>query len=344
MKQYNIAIVGATGLVGAEALSILANFNLPIGNVIALASPEKVGETVYFGDKPLELLELKAGVFKDNNIDVAIFATSAKISKKFGYVALRERVTVIDNSSYFRLKEGIPLVVPGVNEEELKKINRACIIANPNCTTTQLVQVLKPLDSAFGIKRVDVATYQAVSGAGKDGVNEFLEQKKAFFDFKIDDITPKAFDHRIELNVIPHIGKFVSNGYTEEEMKIVNETQKILDKNMEISATCVRIPVLRSHSEDITIEFYEDIKVDKVREALYNAKYLVLYDDVDKNIYPMPLISTDTDETFVGRIRQDIYDSKKVHLWCCADQLRVGAATNALRILRSYIKVKENNK
>ena len=203
-----------------------------------------------------------------------------------------------------------------------------------------MVQILKPLDDAFDIARVDVSTYQATSGAGKEGMTELVEQLQAFFAFKLDECEPKVFAHQIAMNVIPHIDVFQPNGYTKEEMKMVNETSKILHKNIPLSATCVRVPVLRSHSEAITIKFNKDFDLDKVRSILSTAPSVVLVDDPENKKYPMPTISSDTNETFVGRIRRDNFDDKILHLWCSADQIRVGAATNAVRIALKWI---ENN-
>jgi aspartate-semialdehyde dehydrogenase len=203
------------------------------------------------------------------------------------------------------------------------------------------VQALKPLDDVFDIQRVDVATYQAVSGAGKSGMEELVKQMQDFFAFRLDESKHEAFVHQIALNVIPHIDKFMDNGYTKEEMKMVNETQKILHKKMEISATCVRVPVLRSHSEAITITFRKDVDLNKAFEALENGKNIKVVDDPSKNLYPMPIIATDTDYTYVGRIRKDIFRDNVLHIWCVADQLRVGAATNAVRIAQKWIELEE---
>ena len=201
-----------------------------------------------------------------------------------------------------------------------------------------MVQVLKPLDDVFGITRVDVSTYQAVSGAGKAGMEELVKQMQDFFAFRLDESEAKVFQHQIALNVIPHIDVFMENDYTKEEMKMVNETQKILGKNMEVSATCVRVPVIRSHSEAITIQFENDVSVERAIQALKDAPNVIVLDEPAKNEYPMPIIATDTDDTYVGRIRKDIYKDNVLHLWCVADQLRVGAATNAVRIAQRWIE------
>jgi aspartate-semialdehyde dehydrogenase len=238
----------------------------------------------------------------------------------------------------------IPLVVPEVNPEDIGLWRETGIIANPNCSTIQMVQLLKPLHDLYGIKRVDVSTYQAVSGAGKKGMEELVKQMQAFFNFSLDEAEVKAFAHRIALNVIPHIDTPQENGYTKEEMKMVNETNKIMHSSFAVSATCVRVPVLRSHSESITVTFTEGVDVDvaKAREVLANFENVTVQDDMTKNLYPMPLTSTDTDETYVGRIRKDLFANNILHLWGVADQVRVGAATNAVRIALKWIKLEEN--
>ena len=251
---------------------------------------------------------------------------------------------VIDNTSHFRMDPKVPLVVPEVNPEDIMLWEDSGIIANPNCSTIQMVQLLKPLHDLYGIKRVDVSTYQAVSGAGKAGMEELVLQMKAFFEFKLDEAKVEAFAHRIALNVIPHIDVPLENGYTKEEMKMVNETAKIMGTDFAVSATCVRVPVLRSHSEAITITFENDVNVnvEKAREVLNNFENVTVIDDMSKNEYPMPIIATDTDETYVGRIRKDLFADNILHIWGVADQVRVGAATNAVRIAQKWIKLEEN--
>jgi aspartate-semialdehyde dehydrogenase len=235
----------------------------------------------------------------------------------------------------------VPLVVPEVNPEDIALWKKTGIIANPNCSTIQMVLALKPLHDEFGIKRVDVATYQATSGAGKKGMEELMEQNRAVFNFKLEEEVKnrKAFAHQIALNVIPHIDSFMDNGYTKEEMKMVNETNKIMHSNIAVSATCVRVPVLRSHSEDVCIHCEKEVDVDRTREVLDAFEDVEVMDDIKHNVYPMPIISTDTDTTFVGRIRKDLFDDKILHLWVVADQIRVGAATNAVRIAKKWIEM-----
>ncbi len=342
MKQYNVAIVGATGAVGEELFSILDEVDFPINKIVPLASSKSAQIRIEFKGKEYKVKELTQNVFEEEEIDIAFFSAGSSVSAEFAKYAVEAGALVIDNTSYFRMDENVPLVVPECNSEDIKAYKQSGIIANPNCSTIQMVQILKPLDDLFDIKRVDVSTYQAVSGAGKAGLEELVSQMKDFFDFKLDDSECKAFKHKIALNLIPHIDDFTENDYTKEEMKMVNETQKILHKNMQISATCVRVPVLRSHSEAISIHFNKEVDVRKAKEALQDAPSVILRDDIKNFIYPMPLDSSGRDETFVGRIRKDIFDDKILHLWCSADQIRVGAATNAVRIAQKWIESDEN--
>ena len=340
MNSYNIAIVGATGAVGEEILNVLDEVNFPVKDLLLLASSRSAGGKIEFRGKEFVVKELTDSTFDENEIDIAFFSAGGSISAHFAPLAAASGAVVIDNTSHFRMQENVPLVVPECNPGDIEQWKETGIIANPNCSTIQMVQILKPLDDAFDIARVDVSTYQATSGAGKEGMSELVEQLQAFFAFKLDECEPKVFAHQIAMNVIPHIDVFQPNGYTKEEMKMVNETSKILHKNIPLSATCVRVPVLRSHSEAITIKFNKDFDLDKVRSILSTAPSVVLVDDPENKKYPMPTISSDTNETFVGRIRRDNFDDKILHLWCSADQIRVGAATNAVRIALKWI---ENN-
>ncbi len=338
MRKYNVAIAGATGAVGEELCRVLEDLNFPVGELFPLASAKSVGLEVEFKGKNYKVLELTQDVFEEKEIDIAFFSAGGSVSAKFAPYAAEAGAVVIDNTSHFRMDSDVPLIVPECNPEDIGAWKNRGIIANPNCSTIQMVQILKPLDDAFDIKRVDVSTYQAVSGAGKEGMAELVTQMQDFFAFKLDESRVEKFQHRIALNVIPHIDVFGDNDYTKEEMKMVNETQKILHKDVEVSATCVRVPILRSHSEDITIHFNNSVSADRAREILRNSPSIVVVDEPSKNEYPMPIISTDTDETYVGRIRKDIYRDNILHLWCCADQIRVGAATNAVRIALKWIE------
>ena len=343
-RKYNVAIVGASGAVGEELLIVLENLNFPINNLLPLASANSVGVEVECQGRVFKIEELTEEVFNGRDIDIAFFSAGGSISAHFAKYAVEAGAVVIDNTSHFRMDERVPLVVPEVNPEDIELWEDTGIIANPNCSTIQMVQLLKPLHDLYGIKRVDVSTYQAVSGAGKAGMEELVNQMQDFFAFKLDETKVEAFAHRIALNVIPHIDVPQENGYTKEEMKMINETNKIMHSDFAVSATCVRVPVLRSHSESITITFENDVdvNVDKAREVLANFENVVVMDDIENNVYPMPTTATDTDETFVGRIRKDIYANNILHIWGVADQIRVGAATNSVRIAQKWIKLEEN--
>ncbi|MFK5880864.1 MAG: aspartate-semialdehyde dehydrogenase [Sulfurospirillum sp.] len=341
MRKYNVAIAGATGAVGEELCRVLEDLDFPVGELFPLASAKSVGLDVEYKGKNYKVRELTQTVFDECEIDIAFFSAGGSVSAKFAPFAAEAGAVVIDNTSHFRMDSDVPLVVPECNPADIAQWKNKGIIANPNCSTIQMVQVLKPLDDVFDIKRVDVSTYQAVSGAGKEGMTELVNQMQDFFAFKLDESKVEKFQHRIALNVIPHIDVFGDNDYTKEEMKMVNETQKILHKDMEVSATCVRVPILRSHSEAITVHFANAVDANRARDILKNAPSIVVVDEPSKNEYPMPIISTDMDETYVGRIRQDIYRDNVLHLWCCADQIRVGAATNAVRIALKWIELEE---
>ncbi len=341
MRKFNIAVVGATGAVGEEIFRVLEEQNFPINTILPLTSSRSVGIDIEFRGQNYKTKELTETTFEENEIDIAFFSAGSGVSAKYAKYAVEGGAVVIDNTSHFRMDKSIPLVVPEVNPEDINMWRERGIIANPNCSTIQMVLSLKPLDNLYPIKRVDVSTYQATSGAGKAGMEELVQQMQDFFAFKLDDSKKEAFVHQIALNVIPHIDKPQPNGYTKEEMKMVLETQKIMHKEMQISATCVRVPVLRSHSEAITVTFEEGVNIDldRVREALNSFENVKVMDDLANNIYPMPITATDTDITFVGRIRKDIYNDNILHFWNVADQVRVGAATNAVRIALKWIEL-----
>jgi len=343
-RLYNIAVAGATGAVGEEIFRILQEQNFPVGNVLPLASARSVGEIIEFNGKEYRVEELTEDVFEGRDIDIAFFSAGGSISAKYAKYAVEAGAVVIDNTSHFRMDPDVPLVVPEVNPQDIAAWRETGIIANPNCSTIQMVLALKPLYDLYGdIKRVDVSTYQATSGAGKSGMEELVQQMQDFFAFKLDQSEHKAFMHQIALNVIPQIDKPMPNGYTKEEMKMTNETAKIMGANIPVSATCVRVPVLRSHSEAVTVTFGDDIvvDVDKVRLALNNFEDVEVMDNLEEGIYPMPIVATDTDITYVGRIRKDIFQDNILHMWVVADQVRVGAATNAVRIAQKWIELEE---
>lgn len=339
MKKYIVAVVGATGAVGEEIFKILEEENFPVERLIPLASSRSAGQEIEALGREWVVQELTHDVFKQEGVEIAFFSAGGSVSEEFAESAAKAGAVVIDNTSFFRMQEDVPLVVPEVNANDISEWKKRGIIANPNCSTIQMVQVLAPLHQVFEIERVDVSTYQAVSGAGKKGMEELVVQMQKFFAFELDSVEPEAFPHRIALNLIPHIDVFMDNGYSKEEMKMINETQKIMHASFPVSATCVRVPVLRSHSESITIRFKNKVDLQKAKEVLEQAQNVVLLDDLSEKLYPMPSIATDTNETYVGRVRVDNFDNHILHLWCVADQLRVGAATNAVRIAKKWIEL-----
>ncbi len=344
MRKFNIAVVGASGAVGEEIFRVLDEQNFPVNNILPLASARSVGKEIECQGKRFKIEELTEDVFEGRDIDIAFFSAGGSISARYAQYAVEAGAVVIDNTSHFRMDPDVPLVVPEVNPQDIEFWRERGIIANPNCSTIQMVLALKPLYDLYGgIKRVDVSTYQATSGAGKSGMEELVKQMQDFFAFKLDESEHKAFMHQIALNVIPQIDKPQPNGYTKEEMKMVNETNKIMHSNIAVSATCVRVPVLRSHSESVTITFNEDVvvDVDKCRLALDNFEDVEVLDNLEEGVYPMPITATDTDTTFVGRIRKDIFADNILHMWVVADQIRVGAATNAVRIAQKWIEFEE---
>ena len=322
----NIAIVGATGNVGRKILEVLERKNLPIKDLYLVASEKSSGSKLDFKGKKIEVKNLND--FDFSSTDICFFSAGGKISEKFAPVAARN-CTVIDNSSFFRMDPDVPLIVPQVNSEHLKKIKKN-IIANPNCSTAQMVLVLKPLHDLFGIKRVVVSTYQSVSGAGKAPMDELVEQTKLFFENK--PIASKNFTKQIAFNVIPHIDSFSDDGYTKEELKMINETKKILDKNIEVTATCVRVPVLVSHSESLNIEFKKQVSLEDVKKALQNSKGCKIVDELKDGSYSTPVEAEGKDETFISRIRVDNSNKNSINLWIVSDNLLRGAALNAVEI------------
>jgi len=331
MKKYNVAIVG-TGAVGQTLLEILDERNFPVNNLKLLATQRSAGKQVTFRGKNYTIEETTAESFE--NVDIALFAGGAA-SKQFAKEVVKRGAIVIDNSSAFRLDPDVPLVVPEVNPEDVK--NHKGIIANPNCSTIQMVVALKPLHDAAKITRVIVSTYQAVSGAGQEAIDELLVQTKQVLNSE--KVTPEVFPYQIAFNLIPHIDVFMDNDYTKEEMKMVEETKKILhDSSIKITATTVRVPIIRSHSEAINIETEKELSPAEAKEVLRNARGIVLMDDPSQKIYPMPILASNRDEVFVGRIRKDISTERGLSFFVVADQLRKGAATNAIQIAELLIK------
>jgi len=330
LKEYNVAIVGVTGAVGNVFLSILEERNFPVKNLIPLASSRSVGKKINFKREKFEVKELKKDSFK--NVDIALFSAGAARSLEFAPYAAQSGAIVVDNSSAFRMDKEVPLVVPEVNPKDVKKHKKG-IIANPNCSTIIMVVALKPIYDISRIKRVIVSTYQAVSGAGAKGIMELQDQIEKIINKKEHEIVNDIFPQRIAYNVIPHIDVFLENGYTKEEMKMVNETRKIFgDETIKISATAVRVPVLTSHSEAINVETERKITVSECREAFKKAQGIKLKDDFKNKIYPTTIDSSGKDYVFVGRIREDISCDNGLCMWVVGDQLRKGAALNAVQI------------
>jgi len=327
INGHRVAIVGATGAVGQELLTVLQERNFPIAELKLLASARSEGKKMTFCGEELTVTEAKPSSFK--NVDIAFFAGGA-ISKELVPEAVKEGAVAIDNSSAFRLDPDVPLVVPEVNPDDVQ--NHRGIIANPNCSTIIFVVPLKPLHDAARVKRAVVTTMQAVSGAGKEAIDELLVQTKQVLAGE-EIQQPKVFPHQIAFNLIPHIDVFGDNKYSREEMKLLNETRKILhDPEIQITATTVRVPVLRSHSESVNIETEKELTAEEARNILNNAPGVVVQDEPENNKYPMPLFTSHRDEVFVGRIRKDYSQKNALNLWIVADQLRKGAATNAVQI------------
>src|SRR3982751_970621 len=332
--SVNVAIVGATGAVGQEFLTVLAERDFPIRNFKLLASARSVGKTVTFAGKTYTVEELTHDSFQ--GVQIAFFSAGGSISKEFAPSAVKAGAVVIDNTSAFRMKEGIPLVVPEVNPEMIHK--HIGIIANPNCSTIIMNVPVWPLHRANRVKRVIVSTYQAVSGAGAWGLYELEAQQRAFAAGQT--ITKEKFPHQIFNNVFSHNSKVADNGYNEEENKMVLETRKIFgDPRIMITATCVRVPIPRAHSESINIEFERPITPDQVRDILSKAPGITIVDDREKNYFPMPLEASGQDNVLVGRIRQDISrdDGRGIEMFVAGDQIRKGAATNAVQIAEKLL-------
>lgn len=342
-KKYNVAVVGANGAVGEEILTLLSEIDFPLNLLLPLASARSVGKSVEFNGEELPIVELTHDVFEKYDIEIALFSAGGSVSAEYAPSAVKAGAVVIDNTSHFRMDKNTPLVVPEVNPEDIAKWRQTGIIANPNCSTIQMVQVLKPLDEAYDLVRVDASTYQATSGAGKSAMEELVSEMQAFFAFTLSDYEPKAFNQQIALNVIPQIDVFTENGYTKEEMKMVNETVKIMHKDVHLSATCVRVPTLRGHAEALTLTFDSEVNADEAREVLKKAPNVVILDNPKEALYPMPATCVDKNETFVGRIRSDVYSKNMLHLFVVADNLRVGAATNAVRIAQKWIEMEGEN-
>ena len=327
----DIAIVGATGNVGRKTLEVLQQKNLNIDNLYLVASPNSAGKQLEFNGKKYSIENLETYDF--SKAKITFFAAGGKISEQYAEKAAKH-TTVIDNSSYFRMDPDVPLIVPQVNAKDIQNMKKN-IIANPNCSTAQLVLALKPLHDLFRIKRVIVSTYQSVSGGGKAPMDELLKQTKMYLENK--EIKSKNFTKQIAFNIIPHIDDFSEDGYTKEELKMTNETKKILDARIELSATCVRIPVLVSHSESVNIEFEQEFSLEKIKDVLNNAPGCSVIDKRENGGYVTPIEATGKNETFISRIREDKSKKNCLNLWIVSDNLLRGAALNSVEIAEVII-------
>ncbi len=332
MKKYNVAVVGAMGAVGNQVISILEQRKFPINRLIPLDAPVNRGMEIFFSGDRIKVEAAENGTFK--NADIAFFTAGGDASQKLVPIAVSENTIVVDNSSMFRMDPEVPLVVPEVNPEDLDW-NRG-IIANPNCSTIQMVVALKPIHDAFSIKRIVVSTYQSVSGTGKAGIDELNLQMQDFV--AGNKLAHHVYPHQISFNALPHIDVFQENGYTREEMKMVYETKKIMDESIEVSPTAVRVPVFRSHSESINIEMERPFEMNEIIELIRQAPGVTLQDDPLNNLYPLAIEAEGKDDVFVGRIRRDPTIKNSVNMWVVSDNLRKGAALNAVQIAETLIK------
>lgn len=331
MKQYRVAVVGATGMVGRKFLQVLEERKLPVSEYFLFASKRSAGTQVTFMGKPYTVRELTDTAFEDLHVDIALFSAGAGTSKHFAPIVAASGAVVIDNSSCWRMDPDVPLVVPEVNPDAIPGYRKKGIIANPNCSTIQAMVPLKPLHDAYGLKRVIYSTYQAVSGAGQQGYLDLQNGLKGE--------VPQKFPHPIAGNCLPHIDVFLDNGYTKEEQKMIDETRKILSlPELAVTATTVRVPVFHGHSESINVEFERPFDLAELRALLEKAPGLVVMDDVANNVYPMAITAADTDPVYVGRIRRDFSIENGINFWCVADNIRKGAATNAVQIAEELIR------
>ncbi|MBN2739269.1 MAG: aspartate-semialdehyde dehydrogenase [Rhodobacteraceae bacterium] len=326
---YRVVVAGATGNVGREMLNILAERQFPVDEIVALASRRSLGTDVSFGDKTLKTKDLEG--FDFTGWDIALFAIGSDATKKYAPIAAKSGCVVIDNSSLYRYDADVPLVVPEVNPEAVDGYTKKNIIANPNCSTAQMVVALKPLHDRAKIKRVVVSTYQSVSGSGKDAIDELWNQTKGMY-VPGQEVAPKVYPKQIAFNVIPHIDVFLDDGSTKEEWKMVAETKKIIDKSIKLTATCVRVPVFVGHSEAINIEFEEFLDEDEARDILREAPGIMVIDKREDGGYITPIECVGDYATYISRIRQDSTIDNGLNIWCVSDNLRKGAALNAVQI------------
>ncbi len=330
---YRVAVVGATGAVGAEMIEVLEERKFPVENLLPLASVRSAGGTVSFRGQEIPVRILSKDSFE--GVDIALFSAGSDVSREFAPLAAKAGAVVIDNSAAWRMEPEVPLVVPEVNRSDV--FSHKGIIANPNCSTIQMVVALKPLHDRARIKRIVVTTFQSVSGTGKEAMDELMEETRALLSFK--EAKPKVYPYRIAFNCLPHIDEFLPSGYTKEEMKLLNETRKIMgDPSIRVTATTVRVPVYVGHSEAINIETERKLTANEARAILSTAPGVQLYDDPQRKIYPMPLDVAGKDEVYVGRIREDESIPNGLNLWVVADNLRKGAALNAVQIAECLIQ------
>lgn len=323
-----LAVVGATGLVGQEILKVLEERDFPFDELLAVASKASVGKRVSCKKRAYDVVDIEAAL--KERPDVAIFSAGGTLSLEYAPKFREIGTIVVDNSSAWRMHPRIKLIVPEINARDLKIDDR--IIANPNCSTIQMVLALYPLHREFGLKRIVVSTYQSVTGTGKEAVDQLMHERGGGKDLTI-------YPHPIDMNMLPHIDVFMENGYTKEEMKMVNETKKILgDETIQVTATCVRVPAVGGHAEAVNVEFNKDFEMERVIELLKNAEGVVVQDDPQNNVYPMPIQAKGRDEVFVGRLRRDESQPKTLNLWIVADNLRKGAATNAVQIAEYMVQ------
>lgn len=327
MKLHDVAVVGATGLVGRTMVQVLSQRSFPVNRLVLLASERSNGKEMDFNGTAVPVQTLAPDKFR--HCEFVLFSAGATVSREFAPHAVRSGAVVIDNSSAFRMDDQVPLVVPEVNRRQIFK--HKGIIANPNCSTIQLVVALKPLHDRFRVKRVVVSTYQSVTGAGQKGVDQLMDELAGR------EPVQKKFPHRIAHNALPHIDLFFDDGYSKEEVKMINETSKIMGEKIRLTATCVRVPVLGGHSESVNIEFEKKCSPEEVRETLRKAPGVVVLDEPKGNAYPMPVNVQGRDEVFVGRIRKDETVANGINLWIAADNVRKGAATNAVQIMEEML-------
>ena len=335
MKSFNVAVVGATGAVGNEMVKILEERNFPVAKLLLLASERSLGKSLEYKGQSLPVEVLKEDSFTD--VRIGLFSAGGSVSEKYAPLAARAGCVVVDNTSAFRMAPDIPLVVPEVNPEAIAQYKQRGIIANPNCSTVQMVVALKPIHDAVRIKRIVVSTYQAVSGTGKKAIEELSNQTRALLGMR--EPAVKVYPHRIAFNCLPQIDVFLDNGYTKEEMKMVNETKKIMkDDSIAVTATTVRVPVFYAHSESINIETEKKITAAEVRELLEKAPGVKIVDDPRNLVYPLAIDAVGRDETFVGRIREDESITNGINMWVVSDNLRKGAALNAVQIAEILVR------